>query len=449
MRRWMRAGLIVPAATIAAACSDSPTASLTAPVTPPSRPNAAALALTCDIGAMKTLADTYAASPNDPLYGFIQGLFPVQYHGLRQETTEIAFDGLARLAAMRGTSAQKAGATGATFDALTKGFLGCIETYITDGIPANFSVAGALGPGWLFEVRGDDSQDGATTGAYARGSSPSYWAAEPESGRTWGNSLVVHAPTTTAVTNRVLLYGHVLTDYATLDPKVGSAFELATVPTIASGVLDLVPSIHIGLCNVDLNETTRVQHIVTVLPSAGLTCATPPVFALGAPTFSTTNALAMAKKAASFFLPQNAYAAMFVGSVGGAVSELSPSAVINMQGVALNFTLAVADGNKSDPLADPNGGPLKVTLKTVNGSPLISGTVTLEISGNHGKNALFKDGKGGPVTTVTRTTDANGVATFDGVSVTKAGGYRITATGNFDGVDGTPVTSNLFNIKNK
>ena len=44
---------------------------------------------------------------------------------------------------------------------------------------------------------------------------------------------------------------------------------------------------------------------------------------------------------------------------------------------------------------------------------------------------------------------ANGVADFSGVSVTKAGGYRLMATGSFDGVAGQPVASNLFNIKNK
>ena len=54
-----------------------------------------------------------------------------------------------------------------------------------------------------------------------------------------------------------------------------------------------------------------------------------------------------------------------------------------------------------------------------------------------------------PSETVTRTTNASGVADFSGVSVTKAGGYRLTATGSFDGVVGQPVTSNLFNIKNK
>jgi hypothetical protein len=260
---------------------------------------------------------------------------------------------------------------------------------------------------------------------------------------------VVHAPAATTVTNRVLLYGHVLTDYSTLDPRVGNAFELATVPTVASGALSLVPSIHIGLCSIELDETLRVQHIVTVLPSAGLTCATPPVFAGVSSALTRMNAFAFAKKAVSLFAPQQLQAAFIVGSVGGAVSELSPSAVINMQGVALNFALSVSDGSKNVPLGDPNGGPMKVTLTTINGSPLMHGTVTLEIDGNRGKNALFKDGQSAPSATVTRTTDANGVATFDGVAVTKAGGYRLSAIGNFDGVDGTPVISNLFTIKNK
>jgi len=52
-----------------------------------------------------------------------------------------------------------------------------------------------------------------------------------------------------------------------------------------------------------------------------------------------------------------------------------------------------------------------------------------------------------------RTTDANGVATFDGVTLTKAGGYTLVATGTFDSglnaLTSPGVLSNAFNIQNK
>ena len=444
--RFLRPTLVLVAAGVTlSACSDDRAPTVTAP--PPVRPSAS-LSLACDPSSLTTLASAYAASPNDPLFGIITALVPFAFHP-GPVATDLAFDGLSRLAAMRGTSAQKSGATGATFDALVKGLLGCTESYISSTVPATFSVANALGGGWMFEVRGDDSQDPATAGAYARGSVP-FWAAEPQSGKTWGNSLKVTAPSTTTATNRVLIYGFRQTDYTTLDPKVGNAFELLTVPTIASGVLALTPAINIGLCQVDLTETARVQHVVSILPEEGLTCATPPAFsATAAVSKSFLDPAWIAGKAVGFFAPRTLEAAMFVGSIGGAVSELSPSAVIDMQEVDLDFALTVKDGNRSEPLQSANGGPLEVRVDTKNGSPLTAATVTLSIEGNRSSHAFFQDGSNPPSATVTRTTDENGVATFAGVAVTKPGGFRIVATGNFDGVDGVPVTSNLFNIKNK
>ena len=444
-----RTAVFVGAATmVAAACSDRSTTTVTAPHAPRTSV-AGTLALSCSPATLTTLATAYAASATDPLFAIITALqsSSAEYHRTAA-TTDLAFDGLSRLAAMRGTSAQKSAATGATFDALTKGFLGCTESYIASTVPSTFSVAGALGAGWMFEVRGNSGKDGAA-GAYARGSTP-YWASEPESGRTWGNSLVVTAPSGTTPTNRVLIYGFRLTDYSTVDPKVGNAFEIATIPTVGSGVLALVPSLHIGLCEVDLTTTARVQHVVSILPNTALACSTPPPFATSALLVrSVLNPAWLASKAMSFFTPATLEAALIVGSVGGAVSELSPSAVIDMQAVTLDFDVVVKDGRNSEPLEGAHGGPVKVRVGTLNGSPLEAASVTLSIAGNNGKHALFKDGSAAPSETVTRVTDAHGVATFTGVSVTKAGGYRLTANGNFDGVDGIPVTSNLFNIKNK
>jgi hypothetical protein len=438
--RFLRPTLVIVAAGVTlSACSDDHAPSVTAP--PPVRLSAS-LSLVCDPASLTTLASAYAASPNDALFGIIAALVPSAFHP-GPVATDLAFDGLSRLAAMRGTSAQKSGASGATFDALVKGFLGCTESYISSTVPATFSVANALGSGWMFEVRGDDSQDPASAGAYARGSTP-FWAAEPQSGKTWGNSLEVTAPSTTTATNRVLIYGFRQTDYTTLDPKVGNAFELQTVPTIASGVLSLTPAINIGLCQVDLTETARVQHVVSILPGEDLTCAAPPSFSAGA-----SLAKSLVSRAVGFFAPRTLEAAMFVGSIGGAVSELSPSAVIDMQEVDLDFILTLKDGNKNEPLQAANGGPVKVDVGTKNGSPLTAATVTLSIEGNRSSHAYFQDGNNPPSATVTRTTDQNGIATFAGVKVSKPGGFRIVATGNFDGVDGVPVTSNLFNIKNK
>ena len=140
---------------------------------------------------------------------------------------------------------------------------------------------------------------------------------------------------------------------------------------------------------------------------------------------------------------------MIIGSVGGGRSVLSPFAVIDMQSVQLAFVHGVADGAISLPLADTSGNPAQVRVSTLNGSPLSGATVTLSIAGNSSSIAYFQDGNAAASATVSRVTDANGVATFDNVRLTKAGGYILAAGGSFDGVPGTSVLSNSFNMQNK
>jgi hypothetical protein len=353
--------------------------------------------------------------------------------------TDKAFDGLARLAAIRGTSAQSSSATGSVFNALTLGFLGCTESYISANVPGDFSVAGALSPGWMYEVRGKASD--AAAGVYERGESP-YWAAEAPQG--W-------AVASTSVAKRFLVYGYRLTDFLTTDPTVGSAFEVSTIPTIASGKLTLGSPLTIGECEVELTSTLRVQHEQMILKEAGLSCDAPPAFAsLSAmPGSHGFSPLRLARHALDFFTPRTLQATMIIGSVGGGRSVLSPFAVIDMQSVQLAFVHGVADGVTSKPLADTSGDPAQVRVSTLNGSPLSGATVTLSIAGNSSSIAFFQDGSSAPSVTVARTTDANGLATFDDVRLTKAGGYTIMAGGSFDGVPGTSTLSNSFTLQNR
>ena len=207
-----------------------------------------------------------------------------------------------------------------------------------------------------------------------------------------------------------------------------------------------------GLCNVDVASTLRVQHLATVLVKQELTCDPAPAFALlsSSATFAGVNASALVQRAASFFAPTPAYAAFIVGSVGGAVSELSPSAVIDMRTVKLVFAFNITDGMNTRPLTGTDGAAVKVRVTTQGGTPLPNVTVTLAVAGNNSVIAYFKDGTGGSaVPAVTRVTGADGLATFTGVTLTKAGGYQLTATGSFDGVNGQAALSNSFNIQNK
>jgi hypothetical protein len=439
MRPVLRPALVIAAAGVTlSACSDQSGHNATAP-TFPQRVSAAVLPLSCDFTTLKSNARNYAASNKDALITIVGDLQSLSRKGPNAQATDKAFDGLSRLAAMRGTSAQNSAATGALFNATTLGFIGCMESYIAGTVPDNFSVAGALGSGWLYEVRGKSSDS--PDGAYERGAAAAYWAAEAPGG--W-------APATSSQATRFLIYGFRLVDFLPNDPKVGTGFELRTVPQIGSG-LTLGSPLSIGVCNVDETPTMRVQHINTILPNKELTCASPPGFALGDAT-GPAAVFAFARRAVDFFAVKPAHATMFFGIVGGAVSELSPSVVIDMQSVQLALVDPIADGRISRPLADTNDVALQVRVTTQNGTPLPNVAVTIGIAGNSSSIAYFKEGNNGPdVPTVTRTTNASGIATFDNpdVFLVKAGGYQLVATGGFDGVNGAPFLSNSFNIQNK
>jgi hypothetical protein len=399
----------------------------------------APLALSCDINALKSNARAYAASNKDPLYTIIGDLQQFVKKGPTAHGTDKAFDGLARLAAMRGTTAQSSSATGTAFNGLTTGFLGCMESYISANVPGDFSVANALNPGWMYEVRGGASD--AAAGAYERGESP-YWAAEAPQGWSVASS---------STAKRFLVYGYRLTDFLTADPTVGSAFEVSTIPTIAGGSLVLGSPLTVGECAVDLTATLRVQHVSTILPASALTCDEAPSFAsIAAPSLHQSSLpLRFAQRALDLFTPRTLNAAMIIGSVGGAGSVLSPFAVVDMQSVQFAFVNPIVDGRVSVALADANGDPVQIRVSTQNGSPLPGASVTLAIAGNSSSIAFFRDGDANPSVTVTRTTDENGLATFDDVYLTKAGGYTITAGGSFDGVSGVSTLSNSFNMQNK
>jgi hypothetical protein len=250
---------------------------------------------------------------------------------------------------------------------------------------------------------------------------------------------------------RFLIYGYRLTDFLTNDPQVGSAFEVSTIPTIASGSLILGSPLTVGECEVDVTNTLRVQHLSSILMDTDLGCAGAPAFASasGALRARSSAPLRFAQRALDFFTPRPLNAAMIIGSVGGAGSVLSPFAVVDMQSVQFIVLSPVASGVTSQPLAGVNGSPVQVKVQTLGGTPLDGATVTLGIAGNSSSIAYFRDGSAAPSTTVSRTTANGGIATFDNVYLTKAGGYTLSVGGAFDGVVGVSTLSNLFTMQNK
>lgn len=434
---YLASFFVVASVAALAACGETPTAAPNPQVarSMTSSPSTS----TCDINGLKSNARAYASSDRDALFPIISDLHKLVKHGPTAAGTDKAFDGLARLAEMRGTSAQLRTATGTTFNALTLGFLGCMESYISSNLPGDFSVAGALNQGWMYEVRGGASDTAA--GAYERGESP-YWAAEAPRGWTVASG---------SQAKRFLIYGYRLTDFLTNDPQIGSAFEVSTIPTIGSGKLVLGSPLTIGECGVDVTNTLRVQHVASVLTETGLVCDDAPAFASAASSLRMSGSapLRFAQRALDFFAPRQLEAAMRIGSVGGAGSVLSPFALIDMQSVGFVVLSPVASGVISRPLAGVNGSPVQVRVQTLGGTPLGGATVTLGIDRNRSSIAYLRDGNAAPSSSVSRTTDNRGIATFDNVYLTKAGGYTLSVSGGFDGVLGVSTLSNLFNMKNK
>jgi hypothetical protein len=430
---------IFAASLVASACSDKPVHEPTAPTTVTAPNLDVSLPPTfCDITALKAYARDYVALNKDPLNTIIANLSKeITRNGIGTGSTGLAFDGLARLAVMRGNSTlQKSTATTQpAFDGLVKGFVGCMqETIRQTAVAEDFGPA--VGPGWIFAVRGGSADP--ASGAYQTGVGNPYWGAE-----------LATTPST-----RFLIYGY-LGSSLNLPTKLGSEIEIRTIPTIASGLLAV--TMNIGLCNAgagDLSQTgERLNHANRIVAFAELQCT---LQTASAATTSSLNPLSLAHAALSFFSPKPAYAAAFAaGSVGGAVSELSPAAIYNLGGVSLSGLDSISDGQTSQSLhlvASKGGGPVTVVAKE--GASLLEGMpVVMGILGNSSSIAFFTDSLSATpnavVPTVTRYTDAQGVANFKGVKLTKAGGYQLILQVGIDTFLGNFVTSNSFNMQNK
>ncbi len=159
---------------------------------------------------------------------------------------------------------------------------------------------------------------------------------------------------------------------------------------------------------------------------------------------STSWFAALRARAATLFAPTPAFAQSLCdvdcsfGGVGGLGSEWSPfgSTLINIASVTLTY-----DQQPSGGFVNTND-TVKVHART--GTNDLPGmTVTITITGNNGLPANVSGN--------VAVTDANGVATFNNLQFTKAGGYTIQAVGTM-GTDPTQtqaVISQLFNIKNQ
>lgn len=502
MRSQLRSAMILAAASVAfTACTDEAPQPVTGPNATSLRPVSANIAVNaCDATVLRGLIKDFAKSNKDPLYTILSD---IQKNG---PSNDKAFDGLSRIAAIRGTSDQNSGVAGSVFDGLVRGFLGCGSPSIVDGtleLPSGKSFGDALvaSNGWLFEVRGKNAEPPASgpykagpyddpfAPAYQRGGpSPSkFWAvdanptASSPTQTAWTRSITsTGSPASSALPKRFLIYGYPVTDFLSSLTGVASRFEVRTIPRIcntvatdnifdctASTTTEFGISLKVGLC---FNPTTdltalRVNHANVFLPKASLNCGgvndpTPITVASASTGFDPMNTLAMAaRRVTGFFTPQPAYAAFIGGGLSGAVKDLSPSAVYDLSQITLTaLDTFVNNGNNTTNLST-TGSYGVITVRANEAStgtpPVANVPIVLSVVGNNSIISYFNDlstieNPEPDLVTVTRYTDANGIAKFDNVRLTKAGGYQLQMQIAFDGFAGPIVLTNKnIQIQNK
>jgi hypothetical protein len=486
MRPLLRTALAALACVALAACSDEPTSAPRTPtVVRPSLEVAAAgllqVIVPCDINALKADARLYTNKSNDVLQTIIGDLGSAVKNGPSTAGNDKAFDGLARMAAIRGTSAQKAGVTGAVFDRLVKRFVGCMEPAVYAGVqepdpPTTSTLGGgfkqALGDGWVFEVRGKatgpyaDPSDAAFERSKATPAPETWWGVDVPAGA-WAGAI---NPTPPITGDRVLIYGWRTTTFIESNARAGSAFEHRTIPAVNKSTddgPDFTLAFNVGLCFADLSDinvaTQRVNHAnkFLTLIQDGIRCgATAPTAitpTTGSLAFGPLNPMHLAQRAASFFRPQPLYAAAMFdgGSITGRPDDFSPSAVIDLAQVKLVFD-TIANGFINTPLTSipPDVHEVRVYAKSLlDDQPIPGVDVVVKISGNSSTISFFGGTSNADATITADSVVAKGTpdgyAKLTGVTLTKAGGYTLSARVNVVGVTSNPFNSLSFNIQNK
>ena len=481
MRPLLRTGFALAAGAALVACSDQPASAPTAvnPVRPSfaliSRPTW--LTGSCDANQLKSDARAYAKKSNDALVSIAGDLgAEVSKKGLTRVATNKALDGLSRIAAIRGTGDQNSDVTAPIFDRLVKGFLLCTELEFTDGAlaptpPGGGGFGGALGSHWAFEVRGQNTD---ATGIFERNKPAAaadagnkFWVLQPGVSVAgvpdWAASI---GGTLGVALKRVFIYGY-QTSATPAIAKAGSSFDHRSIPLITS---TFTMSLKVGLCGQEATGGLRVNHAGEFGALSSPSCSPSPSAMLASSSiYAAVNPSGLARRAVHYFAPQELHAAV-AGIVGRDLGSLSPSAVYDLSQYLLSGLGTIADGQTTKPLkyaANSSPVTIKVTVDS-SGTPVnaaIGTPVAISVVGNSSVIAYFTDGKTGtPSPTVTRyvaadpiTGKSTGIASFDEVYLTKAGGYNVAfqvalvnaTTGKIDFAGAQVLTSNSFNMQGK
>lgn len=300
---------------------------------------------------------------------------------------DAAFD-LLRLIGIA-TDAGRQSGTPADGSVLANETIGCTG----HGMPGTIDFAAALGADGAFAVRGGSADPAGPV--LSRGTP--MWGTEPALGRGWSD--VAGA--------RILVYGSRLASFASAETVVGNAFDWNRIPDAA-----FVHPVRVGAC---IGATVRalVQH-QEAGPDASVLPPDPVNFCPGA-------------------VRLDGMSAALASGPGGRKTTFSPFAVVDAQATVLAYAQQPVDGT-TGLLA-----PIEVSVTGSGGTPIEGAEVALTVAGNRGSFTF-----GG---THTQTTNGNGIATFDDLTLDKPGGYTFTAHVAHWTFEPATAVSNLINLK--
>ena len=389
------------------ACSDDRPA--TNPTMPPRRVSADVAPAGCDFNLMKQHAKGYFLAGNDPVYTLLNDWSALNKTGTTTAFKQKGFDILSYVGSVAGNSAVVGAASAG--DLFVDDVLVCLE------FPTNVDFTGALGPNGMFAVP-------VGSAAVTSRGTPLY-GVEPTA--PWDSSsgqaqfLLYGAPRNYSFSN----------EQAALD----SAYDLNTIPPH----LTFSPPIHGGTCAEVADANTVMQHENEILQAVALTfCPT----GFSSSRGTERGVFALARRLSNWFTPRPAYAAATMVAVkppGGALGGLSPigPVVVNAATVKLTFVVQPSNGTINKDIKPP----VVVSAVTANGTPLDGVKITLSVLNNQGVPIQVS----GNVATTT----AGGLATYEHLQTTKAGGYTILASGSIFSTATKTATSVLFNVQGK
>ena len=370
--------------------------------------------LACNFPVLRQGATAFFSSPSDSIFQIIDDVELLWLPGGTAAADNKAFDGMARLAAARGTTAQAG--TGADGEQVIKGFIGCTSITAVPSDVDSLDVAinaGALevraglrdGPGPVLAFR---ATPGHRTWAFPM------WGGESSS---WSATLG----------QRTLLFGYERpVSSFTTEPPVSSngvpftGFELSSFP---SGLtFPATAQLTTGIC-IDQFQYGLSRLLHDALPSSA-------ILALSSPGFCTGGGpgLDPGSSWAGTIAPSGITR---LGGVGGGLSGLSPSGavVVTPANDIVVFTQQPSDGIVFRPMTPP----VTVRAQTQQGTPIGGVLVTITV---------VPSGK-----SYTATTQPDGTATFANIRIPVAGTYTLTATATLAETSLLPATSRQFKIR--